>query len=228
MSEKEFFVERNGEQVGLPDQLPLLPLRDVVVFPYMVTPLLVGRPSSIAAVEAAMDRSKYLCVVAQREPDTEEPGAEDLFTVGTVIKVLQIIRTPDETLKILVEGVARVAVNDYFEHDEFQELARDVAMHVAASDPFAVSKEDVPEEIVARERDIFMAQAAEEGKPEHIAEKIIEGKLRKFFEENSLLQQPFIKDTDKTVEQLVTETSAKTGEKIEVARFARFQVGEGN
>jgi ATP-dependent Lon protease len=98
----------DGSVHDLPGELPLLPLRDVVVFPSMVTPLLVGRPASVAAVEAAMEREKYLCVTAQREPETEEPGADDLYTTGTVIKVLQIIRTPDETLKVLVEGVARV------------------------------------------------------------------------------------------------------------------------
>ncbi|MBK8165844.1 MAG: endopeptidase La [bacterium] len=102
-------------------RLPLLPLRDVVVFPYMVTPLLVGRAASVAAVEAAMERDKRLCVAAQREPDTEEPGGDDLFAVGTVIRVLQIIRTPDETLKILVEGAARVRLEGVTQADGFLE-----------------------------------------------------------------------------------------------------------
>jgi elongation factor Ts len=111
--------------------------------------------------------------------------------------------------------------------DAFLELAKDLAMHIAASSPVAVSPSDIPEEIVARERQIFLEQVKNEGKPEHIAEKIVEGKLRKFFEENTLLKQTFVKDTERTVEQLITEASAKTGEKIEVARFARFQVGGG-
>ena len=110
--------------------------------------------------------------------------------------------------------------------DEFQELARDVAMHVAASDPFAVSKEDVPEEIIARERDIFTAQAAEEGKPEHIAEKIVDGRLRKFFEERTLLDQKYVKEPERTVSDRIQETQAKLGEKIVVGRFARFKIGE--
>ena len=112
--------------------------------------------------------------------------------------------------------------------DAFLDLAKDVAMHVAASNPVAVSPEDIPEDVVARERQVFLEQVKNEGKPEHIAEKIVEGKLRKYFEESSLLKQPFVKDTDRTVEQLITEASAKTGEKITVARFARFQVGGGN
>ncbi|MBU8871516.1 MAG: endopeptidase La [Gemmatimonadales bacterium] len=122
MSPYDFMIARDGEDLLIPGELPMLPLRDVVVFPYMVTPLLVGRSQSVAAVDAAMDRDKYFCVVAQRDPTTEAPGADDLFTVGTVIKVLQIIRTPDETLKILVEGVARVHVKDVVEVDGFLEV----------------------------------------------------------------------------------------------------------
>ncbi|MBK7188117.1 MAG: endopeptidase La [bacterium] len=111
------------EAPALPARMPLLPLRDVVVFPYMVTPLLVGRAASVAAVEAAMERDKRLCVAAQREPDTEEPAGDDLYAVGTVIRVLQIIRTPDETLKILVEGAARVRLDNVTQADGFLEAA---------------------------------------------------------------------------------------------------------
>jgi ATP-dependent Lon protease len=122
MKSRGFEVERDDEILSLPGHLPLLPLRDVVVFPYMVTPLLVGRAQSVAAVEEAMDRDKYLCVIAQREAETEEPQEKDLYQVGTVIKVLQIIRTPDETLKILVEGVARVHVQEVYSGDGFLEV----------------------------------------------------------------------------------------------------------
>ena len=112
--------------------------------------------------------------------------------------------------------------------DDVQDLARDLAMHVAATAPLAVSADDIPEAVVERERQVYLEQVREEGKPEHIQEKIVEGKLRKFFEENTLLQQPFVKDTEKTVEELITEVSARTGEKIEVARFARLAVGESD
>ena len=80
--------------------------------------------------------------------------------------------------------------------------------------------------MIERERGIYLEQVKEEGKPDHIAEKIVEGKLQKFFKESALLAQPFVKDPDKTIEQLITEVSSKTGEKIEIARFARFKVGE--
>ena len=109
--------------------------------------------------------------------------------------------------------------------DDFRSLARDVAMHVAATDPVAVRAADVDPEAVERERRVYEEQAAGEGKPEHVRDRIVEGKLAKFFKERVLLEQPFVKDPDKTVGQLVTEISARTGEKIEVARFARFRVG---
>jgi len=112
--------------------------------------------------------------------------------------------------------------------DDFVGLAKDLAMHVAAASPLSVSPDDIDPQVIERERGVFMEQVKNEGKPENIAEKIVEGKLRKFFEENSLLKQPFVKDPQKSVEQLITEVSAKTGEKIEVARFARLQVGGGS
>jgi elongation factor Ts len=110
--------------------------------------------------------------------------------------------------------------------DEFQGLARDLAMHIAAANPLAVSEEDIPEEAVERERQVYLEQVRNEGKPEHIQEKIVEGKLRKFFEETSLMKQPFVKEPDVTIEELVTRVSAKTGEKIRISRFARFEVGD--
>jgi elongation factor Ts len=112
--------------------------------------------------------------------------------------------------------------------DDFKGLAKDLALHIASTAPLAVSKEEIPAEVVDRERRVFLDTVKEEGKPEAIWEKIVDGKLQKFFKESTLLAQPFVKDPDKTVEQLITEVSAKTGEKIEVARFARFKVGESS
>jgi len=110
--------------------------------------------------------------------------------------------------------------------DDFRSLAKELALHIASSAPLAVSPDEIAPEIIERERRVYLEQAREEGKPDHIAEKIVEGRLNKFFKESTLLAQPFVKDPDKTIEQLITETSAKTGEKIEVARFARLKVGE--
>lgn len=110
--------------------------------------------------------------------------------------------------------------------DQFQELARDLAMHIAAADPIAISREDVPDDVVERERSIYLAQVKEEGKPDHIADKIVEGKLRKFFEERTLLEQKFVKDMELTVADRISEAQAKLGEKIVLRRFARYKIGE--
>jgi len=110
--------------------------------------------------------------------------------------------------------------------DEFKALAKDLAMHIASAAPLAVSQADIPADVVEHERAIYLEQVKEEGKPEHIAAKIVEGKMQKFFKESTLLAQPFVKDPDRTIEDLITGVSAKTGEKVQVARFARLRVGE--
>lgn len=110
--------------------------------------------------------------------------------------------------------------------DDFQGLVRDLAMHVAASAPLAVSPEEIPADVVERERAVYVEQVKGEGKPEHLWDRIVEGKLQRFYKENVLLEQPFVKDPDKTVGELVTEVSAKTGEAIRVRRFSRFALGE--
>ncbi|HEY7193986.1 MAG TPA: translation elongation factor Ts [Gemmatimonadales bacterium] len=108
---------------------------------------------------------------------------------------------------------------------EFRQLAKDIALHVTSAKPIAVRVEDVPADVIERERRVYTAQVAEEKKPEAVKEKIIEGKLRKFYQENVLLEQPFVKDDKMTVGDLVKGLSGKTGEKIEVRRFARFELG---
>ena len=110
--------------------------------------------------------------------------------------------------------------------DDFKTLAKDLALHVASMAPMAVSPDEIPAEVIERERAVYVEQVKEEGKPDHIADKIVEGKLNKFFKQNTLLAQPFVKDSDKTIEELITEVSARTGEKIEVARFCRMKVGQ--
>ncbi len=111
--------------------------------------------------------------------------------------------------------------------DDFQIFAKDIAMHIAASNPLYIRRENVPAEVLDRERGIYRAQARDTGKPEKIIEKIVEGKLEKYFGEVCLLEQPFIKDPDLTVQDLLNGLIGKMGEKIEIRRFSRFQVGEG-
>jgi elongation factor Ts len=111
--------------------------------------------------------------------------------------------------------------------DEFQELVKDLAMHVAAAEPRYVRREEVPADLLERERAIFRDQAAASGKPANVVERIVEGKLEKFYADVCLLEQPFVKNPDQTVGQLVQERVAKIGENIQVRRFARFKLGEG-
>ena len=108
---------------------------------------------------------------------------------------------------------------------EFKQLAKDLALHVASARPIAVRIEDLPADVVERERRVYAAQVADEKKPEAVKEKIVEGKLRKYYQEHVLLEQPFVKDDKVTVGELVKALSGKTGEKIEVRRVARFELG---
>lgn len=112
-------------------------------------------------------------------------------------------------------------------NEDFQDFIRNVAMHIAASAPRYVTRDEVPAELVAKEREILAAQVAEEGKPANVVEKIVEGRIGKFYKDICLMEQPFVREPDKSVEQVLNEIVAKIGEKIVVRRFVRFQLGEG-
>ncbi|HEX8494669.1 MAG TPA: translation elongation factor Ts [Pyrinomonadaceae bacterium] len=115
--------------------------------------------------------------------------------------------------------------------EEFQQLVKDVAMHVAAAEPRYATREEIPADVISKEREIALAQAKNDpknaNKPEQVFEKIVEGRLNKFYEEAVLTDQPFVKDPSKTIGELVTEKIAKTGEKITIRRFTRYKMGEG-
>jgi len=165
-------------------------------------------------MERAIDilRAKGAAKAAKRaERETREGAIGSYIHMGGKIGVL--VEVGCET-----DFVAR--------NDEFQKLVRDVAMHIAAASPVAVRREDFPADLLERERGVYREQMKESGKPEHIWDKIIDGKVEKFYAEQALLEQPFVKDPDITVGELITRASAKTGEKVEVRRFARFALGE--
>ena len=165
-------------------------------------------------IEKAIDllRAKGAAKAAKRaERETKEGAVGSYIHMGGKIGVL--VEIGCET-----DFVART--------DQFQQLVRDVAMHIAAASPVAVRREEFPAELIERERGVYREQVRESGKPEQIWDKIVDGKLDKFYQESALLEQPFVKNPDITVGQLVIEVSAKTGEKIEVRRFARFALGE--
>jgi elongation factor Ts len=165
-------------------------------------------------MEAALEylRKKGLSRAARRAGRTTAEGL-----VGSYIhpggKIGVLIEVQCET-----DFVART--------DAFQELVKDLAMQVAAASPRYVSRDDVPEEEVEKERGILLEQARAEGKPEKVLEKIVEGRLRKFFEEVCLLEQPFVRDAGKTVQERIGEAIAQLGENIVVSRFARYQIGQ--
>ena len=165
-------------------------------------------------MEKAIDilRAKGAAKAAKRaERETKEGAVGSYIHMGGRIGVL--LELGCET-----DFVAR--------NDQFQQLVRDIAMHIAAAAPVAIRREDFPAELVERERGVYREQMRESGKPEAIWDKIVDGKLEKFYAESALLEQPFVKNPDITVGQLVTEASSKTGEKIEVRRFTRYALGE--
>ncbi len=165
-------------------------------------------------LEAAIDilRAKGAAKAAKRADREAREGA-----VGSYIhmggKIGVLVEVNCET-----DFVAR--------NDAFQALVRDIAMHIAAAAPVAIRREDFPAELVERERNVYREQMKESGKPEQIWDKIVDGKLEKFFAEQALLEQPFVKNPDLTMGQIITEAASKTGEKIEVRRFTRFALGE--
>lgn len=134
-----------------------------------------------------------------------------------------------------IHGVGRIGVlvevnceTDFVaKTDQFKALVRDIAMQIAASKPEYIRREEVPADIIAREKDVLTAQAANEGKPEKIIQKMVEGRIEKYYKEVCLLEQPFIKDPDISINQLLTGNISKIGENISVRRFVRFELGEG-
>lgn len=110
--------------------------------------------------------------------------------------------------------------------DEFIDFARNIAMHIAASNPLGVLPEDIPEAFVHREKQVYRDQALEAGKPENMIDRIVEGKMNKFFKESCLMNQLYVRDTNLTISDVLNDMIAKTGEKITIHRFARFQIGE--
>ena len=111
-------------------------------------------------------------------------------------------------------------------NEDFQEFAKNIAMHIAATNPLGITPEDISQEIIEKEKEIYRAQALDMGKPENVVDKIVEGKLKKFYQENCLLNQPYVRDTDISIADLLNQMIAKIGENISIKRFVRYQIGE--
>jgi len=166
-------------------------------------------------MEAAIDwlRKKGLSAAAKKAGRVATEGVVGSYIHGNG-KIGVLVEVNCET-----DFVAR--------NEEFQQLVRDIAMHIAAAAPLYVRREEVDPEVLDRELEVYRGQLEEQGKPEHIWDKILEGRKEKFFKEICLLEQPFVKDPDQTVQDVVNAAIAKIGENITVRRFARFVLGEG-
>ena len=165
-------------------------------------------------VNAAVDflRKKGLATAAKR--------AGRAMTEGIIQSYIHM----DSKLGVLVE--VNCETDFVAKNDDFKEFAKNIAMHIAATNPVGIRLEDVPEETINKEKEIYRGQVLEMGKPEKIVDKIVEGKLKKYFKENCLLNQDYVRNPDMTVADLLNEMIAKIGENITIKRFARFKIGE--
>lgn len=158
-------------------------------------------------------REKGLAAAAKKSGRIAAEGLVDAYIHG------------DGRIGVLVE--VNIETDFAAKNDEFKAFVKDVAMQIAAAKPEYVSREEVPTETLEKEKEILRAQALNEGKPEKIVDKMVEGRIEKYYKEVCLLEQPWIKDQDKTIKQLVTEKIATIGENISIRRFVRFERGEG-
>jgi elongation factor Ts len=157
-------------------------------------------------------REKGLAAAAQRmEREASEGLIETYSHPGNRVAVML-------ELNCETDFVART--------DDFKMLAHDLALHIAFAAPRYITPEDVPEDVIEQERAAYRAEALEEGKPEHILDRIVEGKISKFYKEACLMGQPFVKNEDKTIQELIDDTLAKLGEKIVLRRFVRYELGK--
>ena len=172
-----------------------------------------------ALVEANGDEEKAVEILRMKGAAIADKKAGRTASQGLVASYIH----SNNKVGVLIE----VACESDFvaKNDDFKAFVRDLCMHIAAASPICISKEDVPADLVAKEREIALAQLAEDKKPDNIKEKIVDGKIAKFVSGVALLEQPFVKDDSMTVAQLLTSKIATIGEKIEIKRFVRYQIG---
>jgi len=173
-----------------------------------------------ALVECDADIDKAIDFLRKKGLATAQKRAGRAMTEGTIQSYIHM----GGKLGVLVE--INCETDFVAKNEDFIQFSKNIAMHIAATNPLGLRAEDVPEETVQRERDIYTAQALETGKPENVIAKIVDGKMNKFFKENCLLNQPYVRDPDLAVEDVLNELIAKIGENITIRRFVRFQTGE--
>jgi len=173
-----------------------------------------------ALVEVEGDMEKAVDFLRKKGLATAQKRAGRAMTEGMIQSYIHMTGK----LGVLVE--VNCETDFVAKNEDFQEFAKNIAMHIAASNPLGIKPEDVPEEIIENEKSIYRAQALEMGKPENILDKIVEGKLKKFYQENCLLNQPFVRDPEISIADLMNDLIAKIGENITIKRFMRYQIGE--
>jgi elongation factor Ts len=173
-----------------------------------------------ALAECNGDMEKAIDFLRKKGLATAAKRAGRAMTEGIVGSYIHM----DSKLGVLVE--VNCETDFVAKNEDFKEFAKNIAMHIAATNPVGIRPEDVSEEIINKEKEIYLGQVLEMGKPEKIADKIVEGKLKKYFKENCLMDQPYVRNPDITVADLLNEMIAKIGENISIKRFIRFKVGE--
>ena len=173
-----------------------------------------------ALVECDGDIDKAVDFLRKKGLATAQKRAGRALSEGTIQSYIHM----GGKLGVLVE--VNCETDFVAKNEDFQEFAKNMAMHIAATNPLGVRPEDIPEEVVAKEQEIYRDQAREMGKPDNVIDKIIEGKINKFFKDNCLVNQPFVRNPDITVTDLLNELIAKIGENISIKRFIRYQIGE--
>jgi elongation factor Ts len=176
--------------------------------------------SKKALQEAGGDVDRAVEILRERGLASAQKRAGRSATQGVIDAYIH----HNNTVGVLVE--VNCETDFVAKTDEFRRLARDVALHIASAMPQWVTRDEVPEEILETERRIYEAEARQKGKPDNALDRIVEGKLQGFFKTTVLLDQPFVKEPEKTVQQLIDEVSAKVGEKVAVRRFVRYKLGE--
>jgi elongation factor Ts len=173
-----------------------------------------------ALSEVGGDMEKAIEFLRKKGLATAQKRAGRAMTEGTIQSYIHM------TAKLGVMVEVNCETDFVAKNDDFKSFAKNIAMHIAASNPLGITAEDVPQAVIEKEKEIYRAQALELGKPANVLDKIVEGKLKKFYQDNCLMNQPYVRNPDITVADLLNELIVKIGENISIKRFVRYQIGE--
>ncbi len=173
-----------------------------------------------ALSEVGGDMEKAIEFLRKKGLATAQKRAGRAMTEGTIQSYIHM----NAKLGVLVE--VNCETDFVAKNDDFQVFAKNIAMHIAASNPLGITPEDISQEVIEKEKEIYRAQALDMGKPEKVLDKIVDGKLKKFYQDNCLMNQPYVRNPEITIADLLNELIAKIGENISIKRFVRYQIGE--